>query len=116
MEQFKMEGGSSLGMGITVVTIHVLKRREQLREAGHPKVLVLLVPLVLLASEVGFTLSLYSTLMILQFSMEGSTSEGMGMTLVNFSSADGGMGSPTSLRRSLVLTFRFPFAKKVCFL
>lgn len=62
------------------------------------------------------TLSLYSALMISQLEMEGSISWGMVMTFVTFSLAEGGMGSPTSFKRSLVLTLLFPFAKKLCFL
>lgn len=61
------------------------------------------------------TLSLYSALMMLQLRMEGSASCGMLMTLVTFWLVDAGMGSPTSLMRSLVCTSRLPSAKKLCF-
>lgn len=48
------------------------------------------------------TLSLYSTLMMLQFKMETQVVEGMVMTLVTDRHAEGGMASPTSFRMSLV--------------
>lgn len=60
------------------------------------------------------TLTLYSALRMLQLRMEGSRSCGMVMTLVTFSLAEGGMGSPTSFRRSLVSSRLFPRAKKLC--
>lgn len=66
--------------------------------------------------SVGLTLSLYSALMMEQLRMEGSASCGMLMTFVTFWLVDAGMGSPTSFMRSLVRTFRLPFAKKLCFL
>ena len=53
---------------------------------------------------------------MLQERMEGSASWGMLMTVVMFSLEDGGMGRPTSFRRSLVLTLLLPCAKKLCFL
>ena len=62
------------------------------------------------------TLSLYSTLMLLQLRMEGSTSTGMGRIFITFSLAEGGMGTPTSLKRSEVWSLLFPRAKKLCLL
>lgn len=53
---------------------------------------------------------------MLQLRIEGSTSRGMVMTLVTVSSANGGMTSPTSFKRSSVWTLLFPLAKKLCFL
>lgn len=61
------------------------------------------------------TLNLCSAVMMPQSEMEGSMSWGMLMTLVTFWWAEGGMGSPTSLRRSFVWTLLLPFAKKQCF-
>lgn len=62
------------------------------------------------------TLSLYPASMLLQLRMEGSRSLGKVRTLVTFSVADGAMGSPTSLRRSVVATFLLPLARKTCLL
>lgn len=61
------------------------------------------------------TLSLYSTLMLLQHRMEGSASWGIVMTRVKFPFDEEAMGSPTSFKRSLVWTLLFPRAKKLCF-
>lgn len=61
------------------------------------------------------TLSLYSTLMMLQFKMEIQFVGGRVMTLVTVRDVEGGMASPTSFKMSLVLTFVFPSANKVHF-
>jgi len=70
-----------------------------------------------LLSMLKLTLSLYSTLSILQFRIEMGRLGGMGSTLVTvlLGFGFGSIGSPSSLKRSCVWSFLFPLAKKLCF-
>ncbi len=62
-----------------------------------------------------FTFSLYSSLMMEQFRMDGGSSLGMVITLVTVSFLEGSMASAFSLRISFVQTLLRPWAKKLFF-
>ena len=62
-----------------------------------------------------FTFSLYSSLMMEQFMMEGGSSLGMVITLVTVSLLEDSRASPFSLRISLVWSLLRPWAKKLLF-
>lgn len=64
---------------------------------------------------VWFTFSLYSSLMMEQFKMEGGSSLGMGITLVTVSLLDDATASTFSLRIFCVWTLLWPWAKKLLF-